>query len=187
MSSTVDENTVSSLVAAYESTLSEVSIKAVGSQLALMTGISLATLLGFSFFRPREKKVYAPKIKYGLPPPTDPLDDPDYEPPPPPISNGFLAWLSPVLRLKEEQMIANVGLDAVTFLRFLRLLRTIFSCVSILGVALLVINIVYNVKNVASNNRNALSLLTIQNVSGTWAWPAVGASYFFSKRGSTPL
>lgn len=29
-----------------------------------MGGISLAVMLAFSFFRPREKKVYAPKVKY---------------------------------------------------------------------------------------------------------------------------
>lgn len=41
-----------------------------------MAGISLGVTLAFSFFRPREKKVYAPKVKYrqedeeDLPPPT---------------------------------------------------------------------------------------------------------------------
>jgi hypothetical protein len=49
------------------------------------------------------------QIKYQLPEPSNPLDDPDYEPPPPTISNGFFAWFSPVVHVKEEQMIANVG------------------------------------------------------------------------------
>ena len=53
-----------------------VTVKAVGIQVALMAGISLAVTLAFSFFRPREKKVYAPKVKYreenedAAPPPT---------------------------------------------------------------------------------------------------------------------
>ncbi|WWD20826.1 hypothetical protein CI109_105303 [Kwoniella shandongensis] len=174
------EEAVSSLVASYESTLSQVSVKAVGSQVALMTGISLATVLAFSFFRPREKKVYAPKIKYQLPRPADPADDPDYEPPPPAISNGFFAWFSPVIHLKEEQMIANIGLDATTFLRFLRMLRSIFSIISVLSAGLLVVNIIYNIKYVKSSDRNALSLLTIQNVKGSWMWPALAASYAFN-------
>ncbi|WVQ95300.1 hypothetical protein IAU59_002395 [Kwoniella sp. CBS 9459] len=180
MSATVEDNPFSSLVASYQSTLTAVSVKAVGSQVALMTAISCGTILAFSFFRPREKKVYAPKIKYQLPEPVDPSDDPDYEPPPPPISNGFFAWFSPVIRMKEEQMIANIGLDATTFLRFLRLLRNVFSCVSILGAILLAINIAYNLKNVDSSDRNALSLLTIQNVRGSWMWPALGASYLIN-------
>lgn len=41
MSQTIDESAVSSLVANYEATLSQVSVKAVGSQVALMTGISV--------------------------------------------------------------------------------------------------------------------------------------------------
>ncbi|OWZ50389.1 hypothetical protein C368_06530 [Cryptococcus neoformans 125.91] len=178
MSSTTDPGAaVSSFVASYESTLTQVSVRAVGSQFALMTGISMATLLAFSFFRPREKKVYAPKIKYQVSKPADPLDDPDYEPPPPPISNGFFAWLSPMIHLKEEEIIANIGLDAATFLRFLRMLRNIFTVTSIIVAALLVIDIIYNLKYVNSNDRNALSLLTIQNVSGSWVWPALAASY----------
>ncbi|WVQ86148.1 hypothetical protein IAT38_008316 [Cryptococcus sp. DSM 104549] len=180
MSGTIDGNTVQSLVASYESTLSQVSVKAVGSQVGLMSAISIATLLGFSFFRPREKKVYAPKIKYQLPKPVDPADDFDYEPPPPAISNGFFAWFSPVIRLKEEAMIANIGLDAATFLRFLRMLRNIFTVISIISLGLLAINIIYNLKYVDSKERNTLSLLTIQNVEGGFMWAAVGASYVFN-------
>ncbi|WVR08713.1 hypothetical protein IAU60_005771 [Kwoniella sp. DSM 27419] len=180
MSATVEDNPFSSLVASYQSTLTSVSVKAVGSQVALMTAISAGTVLAFSFFRPREKKVYQPKIKYQLPRPADASEDPDYEPPPPPISNGFFAWFSPVIRLKEEQMIHNIGLDATTFLRFLRLLRNLFSCVSVLGAALLVLNIIYNMKYVDSKNRNALSLLTIQNVRGAWMWPALAVSYIIN-------
>jgi len=75
----------------------------------------------------------------------------------------------------------TIGLDASTFLRFLRLLRNVFSFVSIIGAGLLVVNIVYNLKYVDSNARNALSLLTIQNVSGKWVWCALAGSYLFSK------
>ncbi|WVN89065.1 uncharacterized protein L203_104281 [Cryptococcus depauperatus CBS 7841] len=173
MSQTIDGGAaVSSFVASYEKTLSQVSVKAVGSQLALMTGISVATLLAFSFFRPREKKVYAPKV--------NPSEDPDYEPPPPPISNGFFDWFSPVLHLKEESMVANIGLDAATFLRFLRMLRSIFTVISVIVVALLITNIIYNLKYVKSIDRNSLSLLTIQNVKGSWLWPALAVSYLIN-------
>jgi len=52
-----------SLLASHEKTLTKVSIQAVGSQLTIMTVISITTVLAFSFFRPREKKVYAPKVR----------------------------------------------------------------------------------------------------------------------------
>ncbi len=72
------------------------------------------------------------------------------------------------------------GLDATTFLRFLRLLRHAFTIISVFGIGLLVINIVYNLKYVDSSARNALSLLTIQNVAGNWMWPSLAVSYLIS-------
>jgi hypothetical protein len=51
-----------SILANHEKALTRVSVKAVGSQVAIMSAISIATVLAFSFFRPREKKVYAPKV-----------------------------------------------------------------------------------------------------------------------------
>ena len=218
MSGTDVGDVASEVVNSQQDAYTKVPLKAVGIQMALMTGVSIATVLAFSFFRPRERKVYEPKvgrispilfefeltlacqIKYQLPAPTDPLDDPDYEPPPPTLSNSFFAWLSPVIHLKEEQTTANVGesipalrcertpanllvspgLDAATFLRFLRLLRHAFSVISLIGIALLVLNIIYNVKYVPSDKRTFLSLLTIANVRGVWVWPSVAASYLFN-------
>ncbi|ORY28026.1 hypothetical protein BCR39DRAFT_576859 [Naematelia encephala] len=175
MSTSAPEAAISSLISDNSNVYTRVSVQAVGSQLVLMIIISITTIIAFSFFRPREKK-----IKYQLPEPANPLDDPDYEPPPPAISNGFFAWFKPVIRLKEDEMIANIGLDAATFLRFLRLLRYVFTAVSVLGIVLLILNVIYNVKYVASDKRNALSLLTIENVKGGWMWPALGASYLIN-------
>ncbi|KAL1412499.1 hypothetical protein Q8F55_000244 [Vanrija albida] len=154
--------------------------KGVAVQIGLMSAISVATVLAFSFLRPRDTKVYAPKVKYQMAPPQNPQDDPDYEPPPPPVSNGMFAWLSPVVNVKEHDMIANIGLDAATFLRFVRMLRTTFIFVSVLAVALLAIDIVFNLKNVPSNERTILTTITIQNVKDAWVWPALGASYFIN-------
>jgi hypothetical protein len=47
-------------------------------------------------------------MKYELPEPSPYSEQPHYNPPPP-ISNGFFAWFSPVIRVKEEQLVANVG------------------------------------------------------------------------------
>ena len=49
------------------------------------------------------------QLKFQLPRPDNPLDDLDYEPPPPALSNGFFAWFSPVVHMKEEQLIQNIG------------------------------------------------------------------------------
>lgn len=81
-------------------------------------------------------------------------------------------------------MIQNIGLDASTFLRFLRMVRSIFTVTCVISVALIVVNIIYNMKKVPAEARTALSLLTIANVSGSWAWPALASSYLISE--STP-
>ncbi|KAJ9122705.1 hypothetical protein QFC24_004134 [Naganishia onofrii] len=180
MSTTVDAgDAVQSLVSGYESTLSSVSIKAVGSQLILMSVLSLGTLMAFSFLRPRDKRVYAPKIKYVQ---TVEEQDPTLNlKPPPEISNGIFSWFSPVLHTHEEAMLQQIGLDGVTFLRCLRLLRSLFLVISILvGGALLPINVVYNLKEVSADSRNYLSLLTIQNLNGNILWAHVAMVYIIT-------
>ena len=74
-----------------------------------------------------------------------------------------------------------LGLDGATFLRFLRLLRNAFSFIAIVVTALLVVDIIYNLKYVPCTNRNFLSLLSIQNVSGKWVWTALAGSYVISE------
>lgn len=134
--------------------MSAVSIKAVGVQVGTMSGISLAVLLAFSFFRPREKKVYAPKVKYRAP-----TDEDD----PPPqvcprtlasrdtstqleltclallqIGNGFFSWLKPLLTEGDISLVHTIGVDAVAFLQFLALLKWLFLAVTILACAVLI-------------------------------------------------
>jgi hypothetical protein len=80
MTTTFDGDALQSIVASHTKTLSQVTVKAVGSQMALMTVISVSpisqggiiaddqvlTVAAFSFFRRREKKVYAPKVNSPL-------------------------------------------------------------------------------------------------------------------------
>lgn len=61
------------------------------------------------------------------------------------------------------------------------MLRSIFTVICTISVALIVVNIIYNMRNVAAANRTPLSLLTISNVSGAWAWPALAGSYLISE------
>lgn len=97
------------------------------------------------------------------------------------MSNGFFAWLSPVIHMKEEEMIQNIGLDATTFLRFIRLLRSLFTVVALIAIGLLVMYIIYNFKNIEADSRSWITLLTIQNLSGAWMWATLAASYLISE------
>lgn len=116
-------------------------------------------MLAFSFFRPREKKIYAPKVKYraadeeDAPPPTVcRYPRPPTFPLPPrssspvtifrslwaQISNGFFSWLKPLVTAHDINLVDTLGVDAVAFLQFLSLLRWTFLTVSVLTCAVLI-------------------------------------------------
>jgi len=143
---------------------------AVGSQVALMTIISVVTVVLFNILRPTNKIVYEPKVKYHI-----------GNKPPPRISDGICGWLPPLIHTKEPELVEKIGLDAVTFLRFLRLLRWLFTAISVLVCAVLIpINVTFNLKNVKDTSRDGLSMLTIRNVSGNILYAHVAASYLIT-------
>ena len=84
--------------------------------------ISVVALLAFCIIRPLNGVVYAPKLRSG-----------DTAKAPPPISKGFFAWVTPLMKTREVDLIDKLGLDAIIFLRFLRMLRSIFVCLTIGG------------------------------------------------------
>jgi hypothetical protein len=50
----------------------------------------------------------------------------------------MFAWVGPVLKTKEHDLINQVGLDATVFLRFLRMCRNIFVVIAVLGCSILI-------------------------------------------------
>lgn len=141
--------------------------EAVGSQVALMSTISIVTVLLFNFLRPKNKFIYEPKVKYH-----------EGDKPPPRISSSLFGWLPPLVNTKEPELLDKIGLDAVAFLRFLRLMRWLFTCISFLTCAVLIpINVSYNLKNIKSTQRDVLSMLTIRDVSGDFLYAHVIVTY----------
>ncbi|KAF9047436.1 hypothetical protein BJ165DRAFT_1102024 [Panaeolus papilionaceus] len=142
----------------------------VGSQVVLMSVISLVTVLLFNFLRPKNKIIYEPKVKYH-----------EGDKPPPRISDSICGWLPPLLHTKEPELLDKVGLDAVAFLRFLRLMRTLFSGIAFLTCAILIpINVVYNLRNVKPKGRDILSMLTIRDVGGSFLYAHVVVTYLIT-------
>jgi len=143
---------------------------AVGSQVALMSVISVVTVLAFNLLRPKNKVIYEPKVKYHV-----------GDKPPPRIDDSLLGWLPPLIHTKEPELVDKIGLDAVTFLRFLRLMRWLFTGITLLTCCILIpINVVYNLKNVKSTDRDILSMLTIRNVSGNLLFVHVAVTYMIT-------
>lgn len=111
--------------------------------------------------------VYEPKSKYH-----------EENKVPPRTSNSILGWVSPLLHVKEPELVEKIGLDAALFLRFLRLLRLLFTSVALLTCATLIpADVVYNLRFVASSDRDALSMLTIRDVKHATLFVHVGVTY----------
>lgn len=180
-----------------------------------MSILSTVVFLAFILLRPRDKRVYAPKVKYhqsiehhrptnyGNEAKQSSLDDNESEiesfretktlkestlanedpyaadAPPPPAGNGLFSWFSPVIHVHEQEMLDQIGLDGVTFLRLLRLLRIAFSLIAALAIGVLLpIYVVYNQKKVT--NYTFFSQMTVQNLSGSIMWAPVAAVYVFT-------
>ncbi|GAA5931151.1 hypothetical protein JCM1841_002118 [Sporobolomyces salmonicolor] len=159
-----------SLVASFNNKLNKVAPGAVGIQLALMAVVGLAALAAFSVLRPNNSVVYQPKVKYS-----------DDEKRPPKIGKGIADWVPPIIHATEADLMQTIGLDAVAFLRFLRMCRNMFICIAVLCCAILIpVNVVYNLRNVASENRNYLLMLTMENVKGNYLWAHVVGTYLLT-------
>ncbi|KAF5393209.1 hypothetical protein D9757_000515 [Collybiopsis confluens] len=143
---------------------------AVGSQVALMSIISVVTIITFNILRPKNKMIYEPKVKYH-----------EGDKPPPRISDSLFGWLPPLLHTKEPELVEKIGLDAVTFLRFGRFMRWLFLGITALTCGILLpVNAVYNVKKVTSEKRDVLSMLTIRDVSGNILFVHVTVTYLIT-------
>lgn len=94
-----------------------------GSSIGITAGIALA----FSFLRPYNSVVYAPKLKHA-----------DEKHAPPPIGKGIFAWIGPLWSTTEQDLVTLVGMDATLFMRFTRMCRDIFLILSVLGCCILI-------------------------------------------------
>ncbi|KAI0645179.1 DUF221-domain-containing protein [Trametes meyenii] len=141
---------------------------AVASQVGLMLGVSLVTVLVFNILRPNNKIVYEPKVKYHV----------GNKVPPKP-SDSFLGWVSPLLHTKEPELVDKIGLDAAIFLRFLRLCRWLFTCVAALTCGVLIpVNVIFNLKFVKKDDRDVLSMLTIRDLEqSNWIFAHIVVTY----------
>lgn len=138
---------------------------AVWSALATSIAFTFAIAIFFSFLRPHNTVVYAPKLKHA-----------DEKRAPPPIGKGYLAWVKPLIKTEEADIVKHAGMDAAIFLRFTRMLRNIFLVLAILGCGILApINYI---KTVADDvgKQNWLIRLTPVNVwmDANWGLVVVG-------------
>ncbi|KAK4241972.1 protein OSCA1 [Achaetomium macrosporum] len=128
---------------------------ALGSSL----GITAAIAVCFSFLRPYNSVVYAPKLKHA-----------DEKHAPPPLGKGILAWVVPLWSTSEQDLVNLVGMDAALFMRFTRMCRNIFVILSVLGCGML---IPVNWTNFSAADDKWLAKVTPKNVRGSPLWATV--------------
>ncbi|KAF9981872.1 hypothetical protein BGZ75_006774 [Mortierella antarctica] len=127
------------------------------AQIGLSAGVSVVCIGVFEWNRRKKtlQYLYSPRCRLKVNPT-------------PPMSMKFLGWIKPTITLPEEFYIANVGLDAVMFLRFLKMCLQfcIFNAI-IVGIILLPIHY-FGDKNFVEVPR--FSILNIQDDSNLlWA------------------
>jgi hypothetical protein len=97
------------------------------------------------------------------------------------MSKSFFGWLSPLMNVKEPELVDKIGLDATTFLRFLRMMRWLMTVVALGGaVALMPADAIYTTRNASSAPHDLLSILTIRDVNGRLLYLHVGMSYLIT-------
>ncbi|KAF2968568.1 hypothetical protein GQX73_g4964 [Xylaria multiplex] len=99
---------------------------AIWSALGTSLGITAITALIFSLVRPYHTVIYAPKLKHA-----------DEKHAPPPIGKGFFAWIMPLWRTSEKDLVAHAGMDAALFIRVMQMCRNIFLVIAVLGTSVL--------------------------------------------------
>ncbi|KAI1814453.1 DUF221-domain-containing protein [Poronia punctata] len=139
------------------------------SSLTYSLGAAFIFVLVFCWLRPRNKTVYAPRLKQL-----------DIEHAPSPLGNGFWSWVSPSVRTREEELVEKIGLDATLFLRFAKMLRNLMVVLSLIGCGVYIpTNVLQNRRNKVIYNSNFFINLTPLGVWGSACWVHVVVSYVF--------
>ncbi|KJA28921.1 hypothetical protein HYPSUDRAFT_128668 [Hypholoma sublateritium FD-334 SS-4] len=161
----IDANGIQALLNSTQS----VEPRAVGIQFLVMTVLSLLTLITFNILRPNNQAVYEPKIKYHA-----------NDKHPPHISDSCCGWITPLLRVNEDMLNDQAGLDAVTFLRFMRLMKWLLTLTTVCSCATLIpLDLTYTL-SLKPTGYNILTAMTIQYVQGPRLYAHIVVVYFIT-------
>jgi hypothetical protein len=127
-------------------------------------GITVGIAICFSFLRPYNTVVYAPKLRVA-----------DQKHQPPPLGKKSWDWLWPLWQTTEEDMVTLVGLDATVFMRFTRMCRNIFLVLTVLGCCVL-LPVNYSTAE-HFDNETWLSRTTPVNVWNNAQWALVAVAW----------
>jgi hypothetical protein len=110
------------VVVPNEGQLAKISLMGIVSQFGINLILVFGTFVLFSFLRPRNNMVYAPKQFAS-----------ENAKQPPNLEENMWGWVKPVLNASETSLIKEIGLDAVMFIRFIKLCRNVSLCLFLFG------------------------------------------------------
>ncbi|KAJ2702937.1 phosphate metabolism protein 7 [Coemansia sp. IMI 203386] len=118
------------------------------SSLVFNVAVAAAIIAAFCILRPRFKRVYAPRTYAVAKGKRSP-----------PIGASLFAWFSKIMEVRDDEIIARVGLDTYMFLRYMRSMFIIFTVLSILSaVTILPVNIT------GGGDAEGINILTMSNL-----------------------
>ncbi|KAK2877060.1 hypothetical protein FQN49_001444 [Arthroderma sp. PD_2] len=145
---------------------SDLSYNAFWASLGTSIGITVGLALLFSLVRPRNSVVYAPKVKHA-----------DKAHAPPPLGKGVFAWITPIIKVKEGELVDRIGMDATVFLRFMRMCRNMLLVMSVVGCLIMIpVNVTYSRKDLAKD-KTLFDLMTPGLVWGEPLWANVACAW----------
>ncbi|KAM5472997.1 hypothetical protein MauCBS54593_002710 [Microsporum audouinii] len=149
---------------------SELNYNAFWVSLGTSVGVTAGLALLFSLVRPRNSVVYAPKLKHA-----------DKSHAPPPLGKGIFAWITPIIKLKEDELVDRMGMDATIFLRFTRMCRNMFLVMSIIGCLIMIpVNVHYSNRKIANGTKSLFDFMTPELVWGEPLWSNIACAWAFN-------
>lgn len=139
------------------------------SALGISIGFTIFTAIIFSFLRPYNQAVYAPKLKHA-----------DEKHAPPPLGKAPWSWITTVWSTKEETLMYSIGMDATVFLRFVRMCRNMFLTLCITGIGILLPVNISTFATINEDGTNWVSKITPLNVKETSIWAQVVIAWVFN-------
>ncbi|RCI10002.1 hypothetical protein L249_8673 [Ophiocordyceps polyrhachis-furcata BCC 54312] len=140
------------------------------SALGISLGFTAFIALCFSFLRPFNQAIYAPRLKHA-----------DEKHAPPPIGRKPWSWVTPLMRTSEASLVHQIGMDATVFLRFIRMCRNMFLVLALVGIVILVpVNVSSSIKEYQGHRTEWIMQITPRDVFGRPQWAQVVVAWLFN-------
>ena len=138
--------------------------------MGISLGFTAFIAICFSFLRPYNQAIYAPKLKHA-----------DEKHAPPPLGKKPWSWIPPLMHTHESALIQQIGMDATMFLRFIRMCRNMFLVLALIGVSILVpVNVTHSKKEYGGVATKWIMQITPRDVFGAPQWAQVVVAWLFN-------